>query len=268
MRPLRTKPESVIALVKNERERGERFLAAYNVIEHELRRRWGDPGSRESFRRMVDVLKSRDSVVRRFKDDLEEFADLRNAIVHERISPDYLIAVPLEETVRRIEEIAQLMRKPPLVYPRFSREVISFDIGDRADRVLQTIKKTSFSQFPVYEESRYIGLLTDGAVARWMADRIHGGCGKGCAGLDEILSATVKEIIGYERGNRARFLPRNATIYEAQEIFREGPPETERQVLAVLITDNGKPEENLLGIITPSDLLRDFSRDFRDPSPD
>lgn len=263
-----SKPGSVTALVKNERERGERFLAAYNVIEHELRRRWGDPSGRESFRHMVSVLKSRDSVVRRFKDDLEEFADLRNAIVHERISPDYLIAVPLEETVRRIEEIAGIMTKPPLVYPRFSREVISFDVGDRADRVLRIIKNTNFSQFPVYEGSRYVGLLTDGAVARWMADRIHGERGKGCVGLDEMLSATVKEILGYERGNRARFLPRNATIYEAEEIFRKGSPESDKRVLAILITDNGNPEEKLLGIITPSDLLRDFPRDFQDPSPD
>ncbi|MBE3519051.1 MAG: CBS domain-containing protein [Firmicutes bacterium] len=255
-------------LTPEEANRGERFLAAYNVIEHELRRRWGDPGRRESFRRMVDGLKGRDSVVRRFKDDLEEFADLRNAIVHERISPDYLIAVPLEETVRRIEEIAELMVRPPLVYPRFSREVICFDVADRADRVLRTIKKTTFSQFPVYDGSKYVGLLTDGAVARWMADRIHGEREKGCATLDEILSATAKDIIAYERGNRARFLPRKATIYEAQEIFKENPPHADRHVLAILITENGKPEEKLLGIITPSDLLRDFHRDSQNPSVD
>ena len=111
---------------QDELYRGERFLAAFTLIEQTLRRKWGEASGRESVRRMVDVLSKTDPAVRRFKDDLEEFSELRNAIVHERISPEYLIAVPLAPAVERIEAIAKALSEPPLVYPRFAAKVARF----------------------------------------------------------------------------------------------------------------------------------------------
>ena len=150
-----------------ELERGERFLSAYNVIEQAMQRKMGDAASKEGFRRLIDHLTDRDWMVRKFRDDLIEFAELRNAIVHERISPRYLIAVPLTGTVERIERIAASMERPPLVYPRFRAEVVGFDVDDPVRKVLATLASTGYSQFPVYREGQYMGLLTDGGIGRW-----------------------------------------------------------------------------------------------------
>ena len=243
------------AAKKSELMRGERFLAAYNVIERALRRKIGDPGGRESFRRLVDLLSSRDFAVRKFREDLVEFAELRNAIVHDRMSPDYLIAVPLEETVDKIEKIASVIEEPPLVYPRFGRKVVRFDAKDEMESVLKAMASTGYTQFPVYDGGAYVGLLTDGGVARWLASAVAGGeAGEG--GLDKLKRVKVQEVLKSEKNpDRARFVSRRATVYEAEHLFTVLGNGPKWRTAALLITENGDPFEELLGVITPSDLL-------------
>lgn len=240
-----------------ERQRGERFLAAYHLIEQLLRKMSGN-GARESFRHLVDDMSKQSPVIRRYKDDLVEFGELRNAIVHERISPDYLIAVPLPETVEKIEEIARLLSDPPLVYPTFRREVAVFSPQDPLEKVFDVMHRKGFTQFPVYEDGIYRGLLTDGGIARWVAGLMAGGVKK--ASVGEVLSGvTVGEVLASEKNpRRARFVSRRSTVYEVEEIFRESRREKWR-VAAVLITENGDADEELLGIVTPSDLLSSAS---------
>ncbi|MGE5580443.1 MAG: CBS domain-containing protein [Bacillota bacterium] len=235
-----------------ELERGERFLAAYNLIERAMQRRAGDPGSKEGFRRLIDHLSGSDWTVSRWKDDLIEFAELRNAIVHERVSPAYLIAVPLEGTVARIERIASLMDRPPLVYPRFRRDVVVLRSDDPARKVLSALRETGYSQFPVYQQDQYLGLVTDGGIARWLAGWLNG---KGRdTGMDP-LDLTVGEVLKSEKNpDRARFISRNATVYQAESLF-ESSSGNQWRLAALLITENGDPKEKLLGIITPFDIL-------------
>ena len=249
---MREAPE--VACTQDELDRGERFLAAFNVIEQTLRRKWGGSSGRESVRHMVDVLSKNDAAIRQFKEDLGEFSELRNAIVHERISPDYLIAVPLIPTVERIESIAKALSDPPLVYPRFAAKVARFSPSDTMAYVFDVMRKTNYTQFPVYDGNNYVGLLTDGAIARWVA-RFSSDLGS------DMLSVSVKTVLGFEKNvNRAKFLCRRATIYDAEEVFHDGVDRSSKwRTSAILITDSGHPSEELLGIITPSDMLATWS---------
>ncbi len=231
-------------------ERGERFLSAYNVIEQAMERKLGDSGSKEGFRRLVDHLSGRDGTVTRFREDLIEFAELRNAIVHERISPRYLIAVPLQGTVDRIETIAEAMERPLLVYPKFRRDVVGFSAQDTMRDVLGVLVRTGYSQFPVFREHSYLGLLTDGGIARWLARHLIGGWREGVA---DPLDLTVEEALKVEKNpDRARFIPRTTTVWEAGGLFALSGDKW--RVSALFITENGNPGERLLGIITPYDI--------------
>lgn len=245
---------SNVACTQEELDRGERFLAAFALIEQTLRRKWGGESGRESVRRMVDVLSKSDPAVRQFKHDLEEFSELRNAIVHERVSPDYLIAVPLLPVVQRIESIAQALVDPPRVYPYFAAKVARFSPSDTMAYVFEVMRRTDYTQFPVYNGRDYVGLLTDGAIARWVA-RLASDM------RAELLQATVSTVLGFEKNvNRAKFLCRRATVYEAEDIFRHGTDRNGKwRVSAILITDSGHPSEEPIGIITPSDMLRTWS---------
>lgn len=241
----------------DELRRGERFLAAYTVIEQAMRRKWGSPTGKEAFRYLVDVLAQKDWTIREFKGDLEEFAELRNAIVHERTSPTYLIAVPLPEAVERIERIAAAVYDPPLVYPRFKRDVACLSPDDKMERVFKKVSETGYSQFPVYRGPVYRGLLTDGGIARWVAGVLSAGrAGDAGDRQDRLGDVSVGDVLKSEkRPDRARFVSKKATIYEAEHLFRDAGRGDKWRVSALLITENGSAEEELAGIITPSDVL-------------
>lgn len=61
----------------------DRFLNAFSSIEQQLRK-ITRRGKETRFYQLVDEASASTPAVASYKDDLKEFADLRNAIVHER----------------------------------------------------------------------------------------------------------------------------------------------------------------------------------------
>ncbi|HSM57441.1 MAG TPA: hypothetical protein VK879_14920, partial [Candidatus Sulfomarinibacteraceae bacterium] len=59
----------------------DRFVRAYNAIDNHLRRVLKS-GKHRSFPALVDIAAKRMSEVRRYRNDLKEYGQLRNAIVH------------------------------------------------------------------------------------------------------------------------------------------------------------------------------------------
>ena len=78
-------------------DNSDRFLAAFSRIEQSLRK-MTKSSKQDSFGTLLDRATS--ATIRRFSNDLREFAELRNAIVHER-GGGYVIAEPHPETVHR-----------------------------------------------------------------------------------------------------------------------------------------------------------------------
>ncbi len=90
---------------------GQRFEEAYNRIDALLRKKISKDRS-EPFSQVVAAAASGDATVRRYKIDLLEYSDLRNAIVHERGHTPFLIADPRADVVHRIEEIWNQLSRP------------------------------------------------------------------------------------------------------------------------------------------------------------
>ncbi len=83
-----TIPESDLAVAPN----SDQFLDAFSRIE-KLLRRMVDGRRVDSFTFLVREAAKRSATVRRVEQDLLEYADLRNAIVHER-GGGFVIAEP------------------------------------------------------------------------------------------------------------------------------------------------------------------------------
>lgn len=226
----------------------ERYLIAFNQIDKYLNNELSRNGSYVGFSQAVNKVAQHNHIVKRFKDDLLEFAVLRNAIVHERTDPEYVIAEPHDSTVEKIEKVLSELTEPKKVIPTFSQEVKSFKISDSLADVLNMIKYTHYSQFPVYEEDEFKGLLTANGITNWLAETVD----------EDLLSreeTTLDQLIDYEEGTENyKFVSRDLTIYEAEDIFKDQVNKEDR-IDAVLITHNGKSDESLLGIISAWDII-------------
>jgi CBS domain-containing protein len=230
-----------------ERERVERFLAAFNAVDRLLRERTGLHDHGASFR----------AVLRRYlrtpggrgSERLEEYADLRNLLVHETLEPDGWLAVPTKEVVRRIEALRDRLAGGRRADDAFRRRVETLTPATPLADALRLAHRTGFSQFPLLDDGRIVGLLTDRGVARWWAARVSD------AGvvLDEVLrAASAADVL---RSDADRVTWATAAGGEAAERvllrFVDAPA-----LEAVLITVGGGVADDLVGIATHLDVVR------------
>lgn len=226
-------------------ENSKRFLDAFGKIEHYLRTKL-PTGRHLAFYQLVEDVGRVDAAVRQFGRDLKEYADLRNAIIHER-SDGRVIAEPNDVAVVDLEKISSLLRKPPTVYPLFGTNVITLADDQSIASAVKIMFDSSISQVPILRAGKFHALLTTEAIARWLGASI----------LQDILSlketSIARTLEFRENCDNYRFLGRQATLFEAIDSFSRYESRGSK-LDAILITEHGRAEERILGIVTVADL--------------
>ena len=225
-------------------ENADLFLASFNRINKWLKEQLNNPKNM-GFSEMVRRLsKKPEFLTNDYAEDLLQMAQLRNAIVHDQISTDFVIAEPNEWVVKRIMEIEKALLQPELVLPRFRKNVTGFEITLPIYEILITIAQKRYSQFPLYEKGKFKGLITLRALGYWFAkESLKGEIVLGNRLADELLIEDGK-VTNYQ------FVDSKTTVAEAENMFHQNG-----LLEAILITRDGNPNGNLLGIIRPRDLF-------------
>lgn len=227
--------------------RADRFLGAFSAIERRLRViAEADRGA--SFYALVDRAGQRSRAVLQFGVDLKEYADLRNAIVHER-GDGRPIADPREETVTAIEVIQKVLEDPPRLLQVLKVSVQSCGSADPIGLAARQMYDGDFSQLPVYDGHSFVALLTAETVARWLAASLESGIGL-------VEEAPVRNVLGYaEDQDNHQLVSRDATVFDALQSF-DIYSARGKSLDAILVTHAGKRDEKLLGIVTIYDIPR------------
>lgn len=244
---------------QGEGQRAAAFLAAFNDIEGHLREALGAKRS-DSFKWMVGLAEKKHLISAPHAEQLRDYAELRNAISHgayEGLTP---IADPLSSTVESIRAIRDLILDPPLALSVLGTHQVQKLTGDDAlSDVLEFIDTTGISQFPVYDQGKFQGLLTTDQIARWFATH-HGVLGgakdSDAGGAAEFASATVADVMAGSKASgerRAIFLPRDVGAQETVDRLIEVDADGHVPRAAV-ITEHGRPHQTPLRIVTASDL--------------
>lgn len=223
----------------------DRFLTIFSELEKYLRAS-GNADKTSSFYQLVERNAATNSVVRRYKDDLKEYADLRNAIVHER-TDGHVIAEPNERALTDFERIRTAILSPPKVVPQFQRQVKTRETCESIGHAVTDMQMGSFSQLPILNDDKVVDLLTSETVVRWLASEM----GNELVSLKDTAISSV--LVHVEDAENYCFLPRNASLHEAVSCFEDFTARG-KDLDAILITDGGKPDQSLLGILTVYDL--------------
>jgi predicted transcriptional regulator len=229
---------------KHQRDLIEEFLCAYNTIDKNLRQRL-NVDRKLSFVQMVKDF-SREHPAWLNVDLLETAAEVRNFIVHGQRTPYEPPVVPTQGLVDQMKTACEKLTDPERVVPRFQRPVESVTPKDSLAQVLCRIAECGYSQFPIYNETAFQGLLTENGITRWLAHHVALELS-----LIELEEIPVKQVFREEEHRpNWRFVPRNEPVIRARELFSQDLLE------AVLITQSGTQKEKLLGIITRWDILQ------------
>ncbi|TCS80395.1 CBS domain-containing protein [Tepidibacillus fermentans] len=227
----------------------DRFLIAFNSIEKILRKH-APYDHYVPFSRLIGYVKKYNPIVMKYYDDLKEFSDLRNAIVHDSIDVNYAIAEPHDQVVQLIEKIEQELRQPMKVVPLFQKKVTTFQSTHTLKDILRAINTFSYSKFPIYDKQKFLGLLTKDGITNWIAKHVD----------KEPLSFSnvyLKDVLTHEKkkDENYRFIHQEMNIYDIKDIFRKNVEEGTYRIDALLITEHGDHKEPLLGIITLWDMM-------------
>lgn len=225
-------------------EAADVFLSSFNRIEKWLRSELNNPKNM-GFSQMVRKLCTRqDLPVQKYEDDLLQISQLRNAIVHEKVGENFVIAEPNQWLVNRIRKIETELLQPELVLPRFGKHVTGFEQDISIKELLRIVAEKRYSQFPLYKQGDFQGLITLKALGYWFAKE----------SLKEEIKLgdrTAKELIIRDgKQTSYAFVSRYTAVTEIERMFHDNG------VLdAILITTDGNPNGNLLGIIRPRDIF-------------
>ncbi|WP_066066666.1 CBS domain-containing protein [Neobacillus soli] len=223
----------------------ERFEVAYNQVHDALKDivQIND----ERFVVLVKVGAKKYQIIETYKKDLEQYARLRNAIVHEKMEVGQYIAEPNAKVVSHIEKIANVFSRPNYALSIATKNVVYFDYHDSILKVTAAIKEHGYSKFPIYKNKKCIGLLTAGSILKWMAQNME-------SSLVNLADIDVSDILLYEKEHSIEFVTKEINIFEVENIF-EKAHKKKRKLEGVIITEKGQTDETPLGMITAWDLI-------------
>ena len=224
----------------------ERFLNAYNAIDHSLRVQYNFKRAM-SFSDMIRRSVLINSVVRKYEDDLVDYSRLRNAIVHSGTETD-IIAEPHTNVVEKLEHIQKLICTPPRAVDSICRkDVLCVSASDTVLSVVQKISKSGYSNLPVYDNGKLIGIAN--------GQRLLDAIGRASINGRKINEFCEKMLIGEIVANQISdtyyaLSDENITLEQALNLFYRN-----RKMLVILITKNGSDYEKPIGIISVADIM-------------
>lgn len=234
--------------ISEETERVNRFEIAFNRIHQKLKELLPDRRD-DAFTGMLEEASSRYSMLRLFRQDLRQYARLRNAMVHEYTRDEYYIAVPHLEIVESIESICRHLEKPKSVMSIAVKPVVRFQKDTRLMDVFLAIEQHGITSFPLYEDKMFQGLITEDGVSRWIASRLKE------APVIDFEPITLAEVLPFERAHNVVFVSKKMNIFEVDDLYKQ-KLKAETKIDAVIVTETGGMHEKPEGIITSWDLVK------------
>ena len=222
-----------------------RYLDAFNAIEKWLRTQVNSP-DRMDFPELVNTVSDSNYSVRRHNPLLKDLNRFRNYVVHQyrRLKP---LAVPTAEAVEQIIAIRNELLSPPSLVSLAAKPVEQCCPTDPLDCSVKKMHDGVFSQLPVYDGQKCLGLLTAETIARWLANHLGDG-----AGLVE--EKPIADVMKHQEDHdNHTFLARTATVADGLAAFDDFLCRGKR-LEAILITQSGRSSEALIGIVTVHDI--------------
>ncbi len=231
-------------LTKEQGDLIEQFEADYNAVDRFLRGAL-DADDHIGFAKLVRRYANQ-HVGWAEAEFLLTIAKVRNLIVHERTDLHRHVVIPTHAVAEGLKHCKERLMNPARAVPIFQRTVEIISIHDTLSRVLKIIEERDYSQFPVYEDKRFRGLLTENGVTRWLARHVSHSVSSVTLG-----DISVSEVLQNEEERKNhQFVRHDMRVDDVTALFAK-----QTLLEAVLVTASGDETESLLGIATRWDIL-------------
>lgn len=226
---------------------GERFLYIFRELESWMRHSLKKEES-YGYGRMVKDLHLKSAITEAQAQQLATFGYLRNALAHWQTDSDgTAIADPRPNTLAEFQQLASRVMKPVLATRAVGEQtVLTLQIDDRIEDFLTIVREHNYSQVPVMSSGTYIGILTVGAIARWLAEKSWHNPGD--FRHSRISAVAFRELEDPEFEEH----PPSLTAPEAVSAFN--PEANEGAIAGIVIIDRNDGDDHVVAMIVPWDI--------------
>jgi len=222
------------------RPNSEVFIDLFTEIEQKLKEISGDT-YHSNFTELLRRSRNLNSTLQRYANDLREYAQLRNAIIHTR-RENFVIAEPHNDVIKELRHIRNLLYNPPRVLKVIKGQPFFLTPQTPIMEMLETFASKGFMRCPIVDKGKVVCLITAKTLARWITSKPA-----------NFQNATIESVIPFADASDYTIVSENIDIVSVIGQFKNSIKKG-TYLQAVLITSNGLPNSPLTGILTPSDL--------------
>lgn len=186
-----------------------------------------------------------DFVIKRFYDVLIDYTELRNVLVHSKLSKNYL-AEPNEEVIQTLSHVIKNIESPKRVKDYFVSNVETLNIDMTLSEVMKIIHMKRFSHFPVYNNQSCVGILSDNGIVHYLSDH-H-------LNSSDYDSITVRDLIASD--DHSLDFAYITLQMTALEVFETFDRKKDVRVLLVLDQIEDQSKKRLKGMVLKKDLYQ------------
>lgn len=234
-----------------ENTESEKFITLYNKLDAYMRKKLGSDKHIYHTALLREMALKNKVFADNFQ-DLKIFSEVRNMLIH---NPYKQFANPLfyphSYITKKYEEIINLIFNPPLALSIAVPANVIYKATP--DTLIQKLMKTmidkNYTHVPIIKDGSMIGVFSENTLLSFLVTNHEGII------LKDAKVSDFAEFIPFDKhmNEYFEFIPRKKLLTDVEKIFRQGMKDGKR-IAVVYITENGKSDEKVLGMITPWDL--------------
>lgn len=227
-------------------QRAEEFLDYYRRLETAAEKLIGTDSRSSS---VLKLARHRDFA--KYRDELDYARQVRNLLTHEaKIGGQYGV-VPSENLLSFMKRTVSRLENPPTVSGVMTpvNRLVTVKGGQKVLPLMEEMEARGISHVPLLKNRRVMGLFSTETVFGWILDQNAPFTAE--TSIEEL--ADYLPLSAHHRHNYA-FVHPTLHVNEARDLFDKAYGR-HCKIKLLLVTHNGKPEGNLLGVVSPYDLL-------------
>lgn len=231
------------------RDNVSEFLGVYNDLEEALSKKLNYHGNRDFSTYLYWAKENKDEIIMRYFDELNSIREFRNILTHESTSNMYPIANPNPELIERVKFLIDVIGNYKTAKDLFLKEVKSLRIDDTLKFALENINALGYTQYPVFDKNRLVGIVTENGITNFLAF-------VSANGYEKLNHALIEDVLEVDSGkNHFEIISGDTSIFQVEDMFhKEIKKGNSAFVILISKIKNPKNPKDILGIITPWDV--------------
>lgn len=230
--------------------RSAEFIDLYKQLEDELEVKYSN-AKRHYSSVIFEYINSYESAP--VREALNLCREIRNLMTHNANIGGEPIVEPSAPVLEALREALEYVRRPPLAldFATPGSKVYSAGLSDRVLKVMTAMEKNGYSHIPIIEKRKFVGVFSVSTIFSCVLQepdlRI----------TPETTLRDLGRLLPVEKHvENYAFVDRDTTCMEARRMFEKIQGRNKR-LSVIFITEHGKREEALLGMLTPWDVMKE-----------